>query len=329
VRLFLWFLALAVAAANVLAVVGFFARDRSVALALLLYLSALPVGLPAVLIGFRLRRTAYSRAGQLLAGVGLLNLVLLGSWMTGRGPSSGRKSHDRNIRLLHWNVMWGGLPFHRLSFRKALADEIVEAEPDLVVLSEAPFDRPFYQDLERLDGRRFMKSILSYTPFTSFFHIFISSRWPARMERQCTFANGGGGAVVVVDHPDRPIRLLVVDGPSTFTDLRTPMLCDIALACEPGGQAAAAGPVDLVVGDFNAVSRSIGFDDMRIASGGYQLASESCVGWRGTWPSILPVLDIDHVWVHSPWRIRSCRMFTSFASDHRAQLVELGIPTPD
>jgi hypothetical protein len=316
---------LTVAAANVLALVGFSARDRNVPLALFLYLSSLPIGLPAVLVGLRLRRRSSPWAGWLLIGIGGGNLAVLGSWMTGRGAGSGRVAGNHTIRLLHWNVMWGGLPLAGLTPWRALGHEIVEMHPDLVVLSEAPFARPLYRDLERLDGRRFTLSIVNYGQSTHFFHMYVSSRWPVRMERPCSFA-GGAGAVVVVDHPARPIRFLLVDGPSSFWHLRTPMLHEIAVACGPGGKAAASGTVDLIVGDFNAVSRSIGFDELRQTTAGYRLASASCLGWRGTWPSVFPVLDIDHVWVHPTWRILGCRMFSSFASDHRAQVVELGLP---
>jgi endonuclease/exonuclease/phosphatase family metal-dependent hydrolase len=124
-----------------------------------------------------------------------------------------------------------------------------------------------------------------------------------------------------VDRPGRPIRLLLVDGQSKVTQLRTPMLLDIASACN---QARAAGiPFDVVLGDFNAVSRSVGFDALRTAAAGYSLASMSCTGWRGTWPMPMPVYDIDHVWVGAGLSVRSCSIFSNRVCDHRGQLVQL------
>ena len=102
------------------------------------------------------------------------------------------------------------------------------------------------------------------------------------------------------------------------------MLHDLAAICTQADEDGA--PVDLIVGDFNAVSRSIGFDELARSGSGYQLASRFCGGWRGTWPSYFPLLDIDHVWARAGWMILGCRLFTNFASDHRGQLVELVIP---
>jgi endonuclease/exonuclease/phosphatase (EEP) superfamily protein YafD len=117
---------------------------------------------------------------------------------------------------------------------------------------------------------------------------------------------------------------LFVDGQSQVTLERTPMLHDIARACS---QAYNSGePIDLIVGDFNAVSRSIGFDAVESAGGGFVLASRFCAGWRGSWPSFFPLFDIHHVWARSDWTIVSCRLFTNFASDHRGQVVRLDFP---
>ena len=80
------------------------------------------------------------------------------------------------------------------------------------------------------------------------------------------------------------------------------------------------------MGDFNAVSRSIGFDDLVQSGGGYQLASRYGGRWRATWPAPFPLLDIDHVWARTGWKILGFHLFTNFASDHRGQLAELAVP---
>jgi endonuclease/exonuclease/phosphatase (EEP) superfamily protein YafD len=144
------------------------------------------------------------------------------------------------------------------------------------------------------------------------------------MIRRVVVSNGAA-VVVQVDHPERPVRLLLIDGESKINRERTPMLHDIARECSESYQA--SEPIDLVVGDFNAVSRSIGFDALESTGGGYVLASRSCLGWRGSWPSLFPLFDIDHAWVRSEWTIVNCCLFTNFASDHRGQVVRLGIPT--
>ena len=73
--------------------------------------------------------------------------------------------------------------------------------------------------------------------------------------------------------------------------------------------------------------RSIGFDSF--LEQGYTLASRSAAGWRGTFPSFLPVYDIDHVWLRPGLRLRSCTVFTGAASDHRGQFVSVLLKSPE
>ena len=77
--------------------------------------------------------------------------------------------------------------------------------------------------------------------------------------------SNGAAAVVQVEHPERAVRLLFVDGQSKINRMRTPMLHDIARACSQAYNS--SEPIDLVVGDFNAVSRSIGFDALEKRGG--------------------------------------------------------------
>jgi vancomycin resistance protein VanJ len=154
------------------------------------------------------------------------------------------------------------------------------------------------------------------------YRLVVLSRWAVRKQRLVSIHNGVAMAVTV-DRPGRPIRILVVDGHSTITQLRTPMLHDVAQACR---RAATAGtPFDLVAGDLNAVARSVGFDALGAVAGGYTLAAHASTGWRATWPVPLPLYDIDHVWVRHGLPILSCDLFANRASDHRGQLVRLAL----
>lgn len=118
------------------------------------------------------------------------------------------------------------------------------------------------------------------------------------------------------------VRLLVVDGVSDPRAWRTPLLHGVAAACD---QAAAAGePIDLIAGDFSSPGRCVGFDAFaRAGAAGYSLASRSSGGWRASYPVVLPVLDIDHVWVRSDWTVTGCDLFSSTHSDHRGQVVRV------
>jgi endonuclease/exonuclease/phosphatase (EEP) superfamily protein YafD len=305
---------------SALGLIGFFVRDRSAALAPLLYLSMVPFGLVTVALTIACWRSVRRWIRYLLLGLGLSSTATNGYWMIGHGVRDSLAPKDQRVSILHWNVWWGGTAGQGRPTWKSVADELIERGPDILVLSEAPLLPAFYKRLERLSGRRFPLSLLPGRRRTHFFHVFILSRWPVHLERWVPVEDGAA-AIAVVEHPHRPIRMLVVDGMSTFTHLRTPMLRDIARAC---ARAADAGePIDVLVGDFNAVSRSIGFDDFESAGGGYQLASRACPGWRGTWPAYFPVLDIDHIWARNGWTVLGCRLFTNLASDHRGQVADL------
>jgi endonuclease/exonuclease/phosphatase family metal-dependent hydrolase len=308
---------------NVLGLVGFFVRDRSVLLAFLLYLPLLPIGAAGLCLGAWRHRSIPRRLRCLLILTGLLSTVSASLWMFGRGPGSSVGSQDQGLSLLHWNVLWGGFWNRHLTQWESIVEEIVNRNPDILVLSEAPPLFRMYRAFDRLPGRRFIVSIPSSRRESHAYHLFVLARWPVRFERRVPIVNGAA-AVVQIDHPEGPVRLMVVDGQSRVTRLRTPMLQDIARAC--AGASDSGQPIDLVVGDFNAVSRSIGFDALERAGGGYHLASRSCVGWRGSWPSPFPVFDIDHVWVRAGWQVLGCRLFTNFATDHRGQIVSLVRP---
>ena len=180
-----------------------------------------------------------------------------------------------------------------------------------------------YQGFEHLPGRRFGISVQAFDGKSHACHLYVIARWPVRLERRASIAHGAA-AVLRVDRPDGLVRLMVVDGQSKIGRVRTPMLHEIARTCASAH--AEDKPIDLVVGDFNAVSRSIGFDALEAAGDGYRLASRSHLGWRGTWPSPLPFLDIDHVWVRSARKVAGCELFSNLGTDHRGQFVRLDLP---
>ena len=305
---------------NLLGLVGFFVRDRSVLLASLLYLPLLPIGALTVGLGFldrwRLRRTGWG-----LIVIGLASVLSGSWWMIGRGASPGASVRE-DVNILHWNVLWGGFWRSNQTLWNSMVDDIIARDPDIVVLSEAPPRPEMYAGFERLPGHRFSLSVWNLNSVEHESHIHLISRWPLHLAGPVGIVHGAAG-MVVIDHPAQPIRLMVVDGQSQIHRLRTPMLHDIAEACDR--MAERGEPVDLIVGDFNAVSRSIGFDEVSRAASGYHLASRSCLGWRGTWPSFFPVFDIDHIWVRSGWTILGDRLFTNFGTDHRGQWAHLSL----
>jgi endonuclease/exonuclease/phosphatase family metal-dependent hydrolase len=124
---------------------------------------------------------------------------------------------------------------------------------------------------------------------------------------------------VIADVDGRRLRLLVVDGLSSPLRPRGPFLQAIAGACR---EADSTGrPYDLILGDFNTPSRSLGFDELDGI--GYRLAGRSAFGWRGTFPAWVPVYDIDHVWLGPEIHLGSCTFFHGPYTDHRGQVVRV------
>ena len=308
--------------ADALALAGFFARDRNVPLALLMYLPLAPPGLASTALDLARQGRAVRGPRFILAAAGVLAMTCSAAAMIGSGPRAPAPAAGGEVRLLHWNVLWGGRPRTEATWT-SIEEDVVRRAPDVVVLSEGPSDARL-DSLTRRLGPGWTSTKLAHPPRSpDWYKLVAMSRWPVREGRPVAIRNGIA-LDVRVDRPGRPLRILIVDGRSRPTLLRTPMLLDVAAECR---RAAEAGePYDVLAGDFNALGRSLGFDAVRSAAGGYEEASRSAAGWRGTWPMPLPVYDIDHVWVGAGLRVAGCRLFGNPGCDHRGQLVRLAIP---
>ena len=329
-------------------VVGRIVRDRSAAAALLLYLPLIPIGLVAAAYDFARRGRALPRGRFVLAAVGLLGAAVdvghMVGWRRppaadlsarGGGPVS-PTARGREVTLVHWNVQWGGSRRGTDRPWQSVTAALAARRPDVVVLSEAPPEQWVREWVAGMEGW----SVAFHDGSTGAKYrsqLAVVARWPTRNERDVRLPNGSG-VIVRVDVPPepggavaprgRPLRVFVVDGRSGLGIHRTPLLREVARVCDAA--AAAGEPVDVIAGDFNAVSRSTGFDALRHArvadgdGGGYALASEFSGGWRGTFPAPLPLYDIDHVWVRREVDVDGCDLFSCLtATDHRGQAVRL------
>lgn len=319
-----------------LAAAGRIVRDRSAAMALLLYLPVILIGAVAIIFDLARRGRALPRGRFLLAAVGLLAFAFEASHLIGwRRPETGAPNGTdgvatREVTLVHWNVQWGGSRRGTDAPWRKIIGELAARQPDVIVLSEAPPEKWVRQWVAGMAGW----SVAFHDGSTGAKYrsqLAVASRWPVRHERDVRLPNGSGVIVRVQapgsgsgDTGPRTLRVFVADGRSGLRIHRTPFLSAVARACDDA--AAAGAPVDVLAGDFNAVSRSIGVDDIRQAGGGggYALASEFSGGWRGTFPAPLPLYDIDHVWVRRDVRLAGCDLFSVLtASDHRGQAVRL------
>ena len=314
--LFAWCLVLGM----ILGVVGQLLRDRSIILALLMYLPLAPMAFVALVFDLVCRGRALGSFRFSLALLGLMTLVGAALPMIGSGPSKTSVTGP-DVTLLHWNVLWGGVGQPNDAPWTALRREIAARPVDLVVLSEAPpgdgVDR-LMADL----GPGVHRVHLEHQAFeTKWYRLVVLSKSPIELVRQEPI-HDGKSIVVEARVRDRLIRLLVVDAVSDPLVPRLPRLLDIAEVCR---KARLSGkPIDVIVGDFNTVSQSLGWE--AIEEQGYALASRCASDWRATFPNPVPLYDIDHVWIRAELPILEDRLFSNLASDHRGQVTRFRIP---
>jgi endonuclease/exonuclease/phosphatase family metal-dependent hydrolase len=300
--------------------IGQIFRDRSVLLGLLFYLPLLPLGLWMVFQDLLFAGRCLPRPRFALALIGLAVAVWSAWPMIGTGSDTDQWPGSTPVSLLHWNVHWGGGKDRDESTWASLMGDIQKHRPDVVVLSEAPPDEWLHLLLKARGWSAVQCENEPGNPY--WVKLVVCAAGPLQFEHRGPITNGYLMSVGLTVQ-DRPLRLLVVDGESDPRLSRVDMLADVMDFCR---RAQSRGrPVDVMAGDFNTPSRSIGFDPFRSA-GDFRLASRSAVGWRGTFPSFCPLYDIDHIWLRRDFAIQSCRLFSNPASDHRGQIVSFWLP---
>lgn len=313
-RLVLRAFALLILATLLLAAMGRGVRDRNLPLSLLLYLPMLPLGMIAVALDLAMRGRGLGRGGPFILTI-LGCLALLWSIVPMVGWSRPHPPGDQTVRLVHWNVRWGK---SGASGWKRIGEEVRAQRPDIIMLSEAP-DQGWVNDLAASLGSEWTTIRNDGGAPRYRYQLAMASRWPMRLERHASITDGVAD-VVRIDAPEGPIHVMMVDAVSDPLHPRTPRLNDIA--AEVRRAAEGGTPIDLIAGDFNTPGACIGFDQFKTLAGGYELASRYGGEWRGTWPVFLPFYDIDHVWVSKRLKITDADLFSSFATDHRGQLIE-------
>jgi len=310
--------AVLLAAIIIFGLAGQVIRDRSVAMAILMYLPLLPAGLAAVALDLAQLGRSLPRARFALTLMGAVGSTWVVVTMIGAGAVSDGRADDPEVTLLHWNVQWGGGLFRSPQTWAAQRSAILRRNPDLIILSELPPAEWIEQLVDDKGAGAACVGFQHDPRDRHWFRLAVCSRWPIHPEERMALP-GGVAMSVTAEVRGRRLRFLVVDGRSNPFQSRLPFLGAIAQACR-----AAAGsgrPYDAVVGDFNTPSRSIGFD--ALTAQGYRLASYSTHGWRATFPSWLPLYDIDHVWLRPGLRVQSCTLFNGPATDHRGQFVRV------
>ncbi len=302
----------------VLGLAGQLIRDRTVPLAILMYLPLFPAGVAAIVLDLCQRGRALPKARFALTLTGAVASTLAALMMIGAGATSDASTDISGVTILHWNVQWGGGIFRSPRSWAAQRAEILRHDPDIIILSELPPSHWVEQLVDTLGPGASIAAIQHDPGSRYWFRLAVCSRWPIRLEDRWPLP-GGVAMSVTADVRGRQIRILVVDGRSNPFQSRLPFLQAIADACRAAKEQ--GRPFDIVAGDFNTPSRSLGFDALEPQ--GYSLASRFSGGWRGTFPAWLPIYDIDHVWVGPRFRVGSSNLFNGPATDHRGQVVRI------
>ena len=282
--------------------VGAVLRDATRWTGLCFYLPS-PVVAAALLAGAATARAhGRARAARILAALAVLPLaaILLLEHRWWRRPQEARGGAPV-LRVLHWNVYRGSAGWDRAR------EEILRIRPDLLVLSEPPYE-PHVRRLAAGLGGAY--SVVRPGPFVVM----------------------GRGAIDVVPATPRPrrrglvtatlawtcedvrVRVLLADLPSSVLVRRDPLLREVL-------RLARRERADLVVGDFNAPRRSRAI--ARLPRGWAHAYEAAGSGWSATWPMPLPLLDLDQCLVGP--RLAAVRYELGWvqASDHRSQLLDL------
>jgi endonuclease/exonuclease/phosphatase (EEP) superfamily protein YafD len=303
----------------VIGLVGHALRDRNLLLELMMYVPLVPVGLAVALADVLARGRCLPRLrfGALVAG------LATAAWGTslklGGSPpsSSGQVSGGSAVTVIHWNTRWGnpgGIGPHL----SAIVDKVRREAADIVVLSEAPNEAQVAWIRQQLGGTWTHVQHVNLYPNGYAIKLVVLSPWRLTHDGVSDITDGQV-LFATADVNGRPIRVAVVDGRSEAWLPRRPRLRDALRVCQ--ARQDVGQRVDVIAGDFNSLSRSIGFDAWR--EGGYTLASDVSAEWRGTWHRRLPLYDVDHVWLCPGATVIECDMFFEGASDHRGQTVRV------
>ena len=231
--------------------------------------------------------------------------VLLGTWhaVLGWPGASGQKKFG-GVGLVLWNTQ-------RLDHGRAdVATQLAAFDSDVVALVEAaPNDGP--------DPR--WRDMSGYDVATS------KTRFAVLVRGQITKAtralNGPHIAIFIVEAVvrEQPLRIVLIDMASNPLRSRGPALAFL----EDQIRHLDDGTMPLIVcGDFNTPRDSVHFDEWTTGLGlthAFDAAGRECAY---TWPSLLPMHTLDHIWLGRGITALDTTTVHTNASDHRPVLMQ-------
>lgn len=273
-------------------------NDRFAVFAPLAYAAPYPLVLVAglalaVLHGYR---RALKTAGLCLALALLAGWHWWGLW----GTPVADPPPGPTCKLLFWNAAYPKHP------SPALLDAVQAEGPDLVVLAET---RPPAAEAEA-DYRR---ELPGYELTSLQAQLLVLSRRPVHVRETRRLAGRAAIHVLTCETSIGPFTLVLTDIGSNPLRDRKPTVRAVLDA--------AASDTDIVIaGDFNTPYDSVAFDPFRERFA--HALKDAGSGPIETWPSVGPVLAIDHVWLSRAFAPVAGRKRWTGASDHALVVAE-------
>lgn len=285
-------------------IVGQVFRDRSWITGLCFYLPSPVVAFGALmlmLIKARARRWRSSAAALAFALLPLFFFVVIENNF---GSASGAPPGREDLRLVHWNIMWGRLG------EEAVIDELLARKADIHVISECE-DDTFAANLARRAGEDFTS--ITFSTLAVVARGELNSETWSHKDSQMKLRP------VEWTLDGRTLTLLVGDHDSSPEIHRHPNLLrlrEVMISSSP----------DIVVGDFNAPRRSLALSPPPT---GFRHAYDGAGKGLGcTWPLPLPLYAID-LCIIGP-RVTPVRyeLDSTTRSDHRMQIFDFRVTGP-
>jgi endonuclease/exonuclease/phosphatase (EEP) superfamily protein YafD len=211
------------------------------------------------------------------------------------------------LRVLTWNV--GGSRGTSRSIRAHVTDVLADFNADVALLSEAPLSARnpnFWRS-------RFPGYSVAIPGDVGLVLLSKAALFDVRLHEL------GRRAYLVTAHASfagRPLEIFLVDFPSNPGAVRQMFIQSPRLLRPPP-----SGTGRVLMGDFNTPRDSAWFGAY---DGVYTNAfDQSGEGWRKTWPSLVPVLDIDHIWTAGSLLAVCTRVPAIRSSDHRPVVADL------
>lgn len=207
------------------------------------------------------------------------------------------------FRVVCWNVAQGARGWERVW------NELRSAEADLIGLVEGGRPRPESE-------KKWKEAFPEYDILFAKGGFVVLARGKLTLVEGERWDEGGRFVRVRLAREEGSWDVVLVDLTPNPLVRRRPLLERLRKVIEP----LSAGPL-VVLGDFNTPRSSAFFDPWEgTLVHAFDAAGR---GFSETWPSPVPVLDLDHVWCGRKVRVLSCRLEGTWASDHRKVITEL------